>query len=153
MPFPKPLDTTGQKLNVTQCAACDGPHESLDVQSFKRLTPPWTHWFMCPSTNDPVPLCLVMKDAEQGIEVSSTIVSKLIQAQVTGSYLVAIVRRNDDKLQLDRVTHNFPTNDFAGAVKLLDDDLTKEVGPPEAGTMQQARPAPLVNLFQQNPLS
>lgn len=145
---PAPIDTTGQKLNVTNCPSCDAPHQDLEISSFNKHTPPWTHWFTCPSTGDPVPLTLVMVDPKSGIEVNNVIIRNLVHAQQRGAYMVSIFRIEDGQVKLDRTTFNFPTGDFVNCISLLKADLEREIGPPQAVPLKDADDqAPLVNLF------
>lgn len=149
-PAPEPVDTTGNVLQVHHCGSCDGIHENVPVHPYAKTTPPYTHWFICPTTRDPVPLTLVMMDGKRGIEINNAIIHALVQAQKTNAYMVVIYRVEDGLVKLSRTTQNFPTGDFDNSVKALKQDLDKEMGVPAEMPMREApKPTPMVNLFGQ----
>lgn len=148
-PGPTPMDTRGNVLDVRHCPVCDGMHNGLPVTAFAKQTPPWTHWFTCPTTGDPVPLTLVMMSPDRGIEINNVLIRALVHAQSTNAYMVAIFRVEDGQIKLDRTTHNFPTGDFVNCVTLLRQDLDREMGPPQQTIPLQpaVNPNPVINLF------
>lgn len=148
-PAPQPVDTRGNVLDVRHCPVCDGIHNGVPVTAFAKQTPPWTHWFTCPTTGDPVPLTLVMMSADRGIEINNVLIRALVHAQSTNAYMVAIFRVDDGQIKLDRTTHNFPTGDFVNCVTLLRQDLDRELGPPQQTIPLQpsVNPNPVINLF------
>lgn len=40
--------------NVIGCARCGSNHDSIEFKKFKKKPPKYTHWGMCPITNEPV---------------------------------------------------------------------------------------------------
>jgi len=136
-------------LDVRHCPACDGMHHRLPVNPFRRETPPWTHWYACPTTGDPVPLTLVMMSPDRGIEINNVLIRSLVTAQATNAYMVAVFRVQDGQIKLDRTTQNFPTGDFQNCVTLLRQDLDREIGPPQQTIPMAAavNPTPAINLF------
>jgi len=146
----EPMPTGESKLSIRECAACGGQHADLEIHEYKHRTPVGTHWFICPTTGDPVGLTLVMMDGQNGLEVHERIVLSLIEAQKSDSYLSAIFRIDEGLVKLTRTTHNFPTGDFSKCLGLLKDDLERELqnAPTPLEAMQEAKPiAPKVNLF------
>ena len=148
-PAPTPVDTAGNVLDVRHCPVCDAIHNGVPVHAFTKQTPPWTHWYACPTTGDPVPLTLVMMSTDRGIEINNVLIRALVRAQSTNAYMVAVYRVEDGQIKLDRTTHNFPTGDFVNCVTLLRQDLDRETGPPQQSIPLQAavNPNPVINLF------
>ena len=46
-------------IQVRMCYSCNGQHDALDCEAYHRPNPPFTHWYTCPVTRDPVPVTLV----------------------------------------------------------------------------------------------
>ena len=89
------------------------------------------------------------------LETAKNLSTAIERARASGIYLVAVFHVTAErKVQLDRVSHNFPLVDFENCVRMLDDDLSGErdgfVQQREA--MAQADPvAPVINLFGSQP--
>lgn len=65
----------------------------------------------------------------EGIETpqsDSALRSELERCLESGNYLIALVRREQDQLQLRRFTRNFSVADFEPAVELLRRNLREE---------------------------
>lgn len=96
-----------------------------------------------------------MTEAPADLETAKTLSTAIERARTSGSYLVAVFHVTENhKLQLDRVSHNFPLVDFENCVKLLDEDLSGERDglTQQREAMAQASPvAPVVNLFGSQP--
>ena len=135
-------------IAIQHCHSCDGRHEDLEVREYAtEQRGPWTHWYSCPRSGDPVPLALV--STPQGTaEVNHEIVEALLQAQQDGAYMVCVFRHDGTLLHLQRRTENFRHDWFAAAARLLKEDLEGETGPPPAAELPEAPELlPRVNLF------
>lgn len=161
-PEKPPQPTTGIKhvdgsLNIRHCYACDGIHHQLEVKQFNTSRPPWTHWFICPTTGDAVPVTLVIH-GQAFLEVNNDILRKMVVAQATGEFLVAIFsmhRNNREKpISMEWVSENFPIAEMRTCAKIFGEDLQRQYGPPAAEPMAQATPQkmePLTRLFNPKP--
>lgn len=41
-------------LNITKCPRCDGNHKRLVFKPFKQAVSQYTHWALCPVTQEPL---------------------------------------------------------------------------------------------------
>ena len=48
------------KTNLSNCARCGKSHKDIEFLKFKKKADDYTHWAMCPNTDEPI-LCVVMK--------------------------------------------------------------------------------------------
>ncbi len=140
--------TPGQQINVRKCGSCDGPHERVEVHEYVKDQAPYTHWYTCPKTTDPVPTALLHRGDNKVHEPNLAILKQLVEAEASGEYLVAICFVSKGRLEFRRTTVEFPTAYFTEAVRLLDEDLSKESGPPQKVELVTAEPAgPKINVF------
>lgn len=97
------------------------------------------------------------EQAPSDLESARILSDKIEQARRSGAYMVAIYHLTEErKVQLDRVTHNFPVVDFDGSVDMLKRDLDAEKAgmlPAPPQELQPARDAaaPVINLFGDGP--
>jgi hypothetical protein len=129
---------SGLTVNVVECPSCGGLHETCYLKSLKTPSPPWTHWFQCPVTKDPVMVTLDTKTTPPE-EINNAIVRSLVRAQQSTRYLAAIFRMNEQNIVLERISYQFPTSfeqdgktvpHTEALPRLLRTDLEKEAGPP-----------------------
>ena len=153
-------DVRQQNLSIRQCSACDGSHEEIKVTEYSRPAGPFTHWFMCPTTLDPVNLSLLALRSGEGLELNGALCQFLATAQIAGRYCVAVCWIDqDNKIQVAKSSWRFPTGDyfqtkdadgtehlgFLGSLKKL---LEQEVGQSQPAVMQPANvPKPLRTLM------
>lgn len=45
-------------LQIDRCARCRGPHTGLVVRPLTNPTDEWTQWTTCPTTREPILICL-----------------------------------------------------------------------------------------------
>ena len=141
-------------VDIVHCIACDAPHDDLEVHEFKSPSPPWTHWYTCPTVNDPCPLTLTLKlkaaTDETGIAVNNEIIQRLVAAQQCAGYMVAIfVPLDNGQVECWRQTNEYPIDRFKQTWETLRDALLPEIPAEETpAPLKLAKPiAPLVNLF------
>ena len=142
-----------QRINVRKCGSCDGAHQSIEIKDFKKSHAPYTHYYFCPTTSDPVCTTLLCRDGDNSKvhEPNMQIVKHLVEAEAAGEYMVAVYRVDRGVLKLHRTSVEFPTSMFEAAVKLLDQNLTEEAGPPQQVDLVAAKPAgPRINVFEDN---
>jgi hypothetical protein len=144
-----------QKLNIVQCGACDNRHDGIAVNEYGRAPKPFTHWYQCPNTGDPVPIALAMMQAGGAMELRGPVCQALAKAQVAGRFLSAIFWHDTDgKLWMSYFEEKFPTGDYfetknqKGVLGMLKEQLEKNVGAISQQEMQQAHiPKPLRDLL------
>lgn len=92
-----------------------------------------------------------MPEPPADLETAKNLSIAIEKARASGSYLVAIYHVTDGhKVQLDRLTNNFPVVDFENCVKMLEADLKGERDGfiQQRAAMQEVMPvAPIVDLF------
>lgn len=138
----------GKTLSIVNCYACDARHDGVEFHEYKTPNPPYTHWFICPRTNDPVMLTMVMNTAGDFVELHNAILRHLLIAQAAGQFLVAVFRIEDNKVKLAWVKHRFPNadisaNDGKKLGNMLNADLMRDLGPlVPAGPLKEATPEP-----------
>lgn len=144
----QPVKTNGQSLSIRQCPCCDASHDGLEVREFSRPQGPFTHFFTCPSLQEPVSVSLLMLTGGEGLELSGPICQAMAKAQLAGRYLIAVYVINPDgRIDLHRTTQKFPTGDYDACIKMLQDDLRSEIGPAQRDEMKEASPLPLRGLL------
>lgn len=138
---------SGQTINIQECGGCGGRHEGLAVQEFSTPRLPWTHWFTCPTTKDPVSVSIIQEgDAQYAVD--DDVVEQLCKATSTGRMLVGIFSVSEGKVAMWRhMTEGFPYVDLQRCVSMFSEDLAK-LGPPPAAEMETAPLPPSVDLFQ-----
>lgn len=113
-------------VQVAECPRCGQAHR-VDVTPYRLSTrrQPFTHWYICPVTNDPASLNLTM---EREIILDQRVIAALAEAQHAGQFMVAIWRVQDGQLYRPYwMTNNFPKGDLRVAVENLAHDLEKEM--------------------------
>ena len=146
-----------QALNIRQCPSCDGSHDGLLVKEFSRPSGPFTHWFLCPNTKEPVSISLAMLKAGEGMELSGPVCQALAEAQLSGRYMVAVWHIDHaNAIQCSKHSAKFPTGDYfsqkdiknhKGCVEMLSELLRQEIGPVQPDIMKAVNPQPLRTLM------
>ena len=147
----------GQNLTVQKCAACDGKHEAIQMREYARRPVPFTHYYLCPTLGDPVPVALAMMTNGGAMELSGTICQALAAAQVSGRFMVATFWLDDDRrLRMHLHEQKFPTGDYfedvengrKGVLGLLREQFEKTTGTLQQQAMRRAAtPKPIRELF------
>ena len=56
--FQKHLTEIELGVNMPNCSRCDGSHDDVMFQPFTKPSDAYTHWAMCPTTNEPIVMSL-----------------------------------------------------------------------------------------------
>lgn len=155
------MDARGVPFNISKCGACDGSHEHLTIMEYARQPGPFSHWFVCPNTGDPVNVTLGTLPSGEGLEFNGAVIQDLAKAQMAGRYMAIIcyVEAEPDangKFPLRLVRHGckFPSGDVyqskecEGLVGLLMRNLKEEFGDPQPVEMKAVKPHPLKSLVE-----
>lgn len=168
------LDNGVCRVAVPRCPRCGKPHYGTRAAAYRKPSPPWTHWFICPETHEPVSLYVAVDGSDdgrsagagaigaamsrsvvahpRGLEIDRTVIEHMFDAQASGQWLAAVFYVQGGRLQMHRRTANFPREDLMRAVDLLRDNLAGEVGPPPLKELPAAvgdgeQIEPVVKLF------
>jgi hypothetical protein len=139
----------GSKLGTVNCYSCDSNHQDVDLHDYDGQRPdPYTHWFKCPKTGDPVGVCVRVFN---GIEtaLNDKLVTELLKMQQCGrGFLVAFITpqapgpHGEPNVLVDRIAEKFPHDHFPAAIETFKANLMQEVGPPKDKPMEIAPPLP-----------
>lgn len=152
------VDVLGHTLPIEKCPSCKGQHE-LEIKRYHRRNSPYTHWFQCPETDDPVSMSLVLDDSGRPMQLSNEIIKQLIAAHRTGRYLVTIFHFDKDAPEKERIgqfykNEHFPNDEFGPMLKTLREWFSKLVGP-QNPQIKEANPESVerlpFNLFGESP--
>jgi hypothetical protein len=141
-------------FTIAECPGCGESHEGIQVSSFsvKTAKNPFTHWYTCPTTGDPV--CSAVKSiGKHSYEIDPEFMRQIMEAMRSGRFLMALFYVKDGSPpELTRwwKTKSFPKDDFGTVMRDLQLDLEKEYGGPLPKAMTTASKQdikPLVNLF------
>lgn len=143
---------TNLSLETVNCSACDGHHYDTSCHEYKTPKPPATHWYICPTTNDPVDIAVVAIDKNKNIVLAAEVVAMLARALASDAWLVCVWNLHDGgkSIHFSRKAHQFPLSEFPVALNQLRDDLraNEHVDVDGPQPMQRAqRPAPTIDLF------
>ena len=134
------------QVKVSQCGSCGESHV-VELTELASPKPPWTHWYVCPNTNDPVMASILVRD-DRHIEANAKVCNALIEAEVEGNLLAAIFYRRGKHLHLHRICSTFDRDSFKDVIRDLSKDLESEHGPPPKQEMEEAKQLPAqVQLF------
>jgi hypothetical protein len=147
----KPLETTAdQKIDIKVCGSCRGKHEGVAVVSFANKNAPWTHWYACPKTGDPVPTGLYIRNGVIS-ELSGKVIDSLVAAEHAGTFLYFCFypdHLDPTKLQLDRVGWNFSEKHYEHCIEQITKNLRQETHAPEPAKLKEVPPpVPAVQMF------
>lgn len=140
------------KLTISQCKSCRQSHELITLSPLAVEQEPYTHWFRCPVTDDPV-LTTVKPINGEHVLMNPDIMHYLGVAHSYGRYIVAIAHLVPPKtLTVSFVTQNYPNADFEPFLRKLREDYwskTDEGLPDENPQPYAGKLTPLqdVNLF------
>ncbi len=135
---------------IEKCPSCRGKHE-LPINAYSKQEP-WTHWYCCPDTGDPVNLTLLLDDKEP-LQLQGDLMRQIVLAHRTGQFFVAIFHWEKDSpigQQCPKwwVNHHLPHAEFGGCLKYLNDAFTEIVGPSDVPAIKVAEPGlQRLNLF------
>jgi hypothetical protein len=155
-----PMQTTARpddpaQLKIVGCRSCGESHDTIGFAELNVPTPPYTHFFSCPVTGDPVMLALLQGPAGGLVAVNTDILRDLVLAQATGKYMVCVFRLDgkDDQgrpiVKLERKGIDFPPASLDTAVEILREIADHVNGRERAQPLPRANAPkrPALNLF------
>jgi len=141
---------SNQIVSIRMCGACGSRHDKVQVVDFVRKNPPWTHWYGCPETGDPVPICIKMHGPNV-VEVSNRLTDIMVRAEAAGSFMFMVWfvdPDNPDKLNLDRVRYNLSPDHDATVKRMFLENLGFDIEEIVVRELPPAsEPVPSIDLF------
>ena len=125
---------------IEKCPSCSGKHE-LPINTYSRQEP-WTHWFICPDSGDPVNLTLLLDDKEP-LQLHGELMQHIVKAHHSGEYFVAVFHWDKDAPRGEQcpkwfINQHLPHIEFGGCLDWLKGELAKIVGPKDVPAIQIA---------------
>lgn len=134
---------------IEKCVLCEQHHPLVMLTEYNErgaggTCPFATHWYICPVTNDPVPMTFTgMGD----VEIDADIASSQRVAQMSGRWLTVVFWIEGNDVSFFRKTDDFPLNKFSEAVRKLDANLGEEVKGREKVQLPKVKIDPGVDFF------
>lgn len=127
-------------IQIVQCYSCGEQHGAVQLQPYVKPSPPWTHWFCCPTNGDPVPLTLIYQEnqPEQAVELNRRVVSDFAKAYGNGRWLAAIFFVDGDKVYSGINASEWPHKEYETALALLQQHAEKHGGLPKPEPLPRA---------------
>jgi hypothetical protein len=157
LPGTLPPNAEPERINVASCPSCEQSHEYIEIKSCKGNSEPWTHWYTCPNTRDPVMLVVVVENGKATV-LRPDFLKAAVEAQQSNRYLFGVFwvvqRPGDEEPQLYHMwfQHDFPHGDAPKCAEFLKDDFAEKVGPPPQLALPLApKPSPMFNLLGDHP--
>lgn len=127
----------------------DGETHEVQLRPYVKQQAPFTHWYMCPVNNEPVPV-IIKQRQNVAVEVDAEIAARLSMCQQLGNFMVIIAYVENGDLRYTRKSFQFPHAFFDNVKQDVANDLDSEFGPPQPDKpMEEAEPPqPLSNPFQ-----
>jgi hypothetical protein len=143
MALPKPIDeplsrvcTTPNpmviKIDKCPCGRLGG-HALVEVNLMVNPQPPFTHWYRCPDTGDPVLMSLLMLDDQTAIAVQNQILQSVIRCLLAKRWMIAFFRVEAGRVWLEPdppLFHDFPNGDFGIAIAMLYESIKRYLKAP-----------------------
>ncbi len=135
---------------IEKCPSCRGKHE-LPINTYSKQEP-WTHWYCCPETGDPVSLTVLLDDTEP-LQLQGDLMRRIVDAHRTSQFFVAIFHWEKDSPPGQQcpkwwVNHHLPHAEFGGCLKYMKDAFSEIVGPSDVPAIKVAEPGlQRLNLF------
>lgn len=132
------MDSTGQMrplvggatIQIRMCYSCNGQHDDLDVRPYHRPNPPFTHWYTCPVTDDPVPLSLVVCNNVQH-ELHHKLMQEVFERQGK-PFMFAMFYPTLDGVTVNVHPSDFPNGAWLQALAAFEKNMRSRVPPPPA---------------------
>ena len=136
---------------IEKCPSCSGKHE-LPISAYSKQEP-WTHWYCCPETGDPVNLTLLLDDKEP-LQLNGDLMQWIVKAHRSAKYFIAVMHWDEEAPSGQQcpkwfANHHLPHAEFGGCVKWMKEEMDKIVGPQGVPAIQVAADHDLqrLNLF------
>lgn len=132
-----------QTTNVICCPHCSQFHQGVEVHEISQTTGSYSHWAMCPTINAPI----MMRWDIDGVPLDAEVAGKLVEAQKTGEWMVALFRmetRPEDgrQVRLYRKTSRFPKDQILAALDLFAKNIEPLIEPPQQHELPEGSPPP-----------
>ena len=138
-------------IDIHVCESCGQQHEGVQLHPYRKQQPPFTHWYGCPETTDPVALTVMVHNGTN-VQLHSRIMRDILQAQLHGRMmvLVASIPADGGRQIMHRHCMNYDIHRTKEATDWLHGELQKDQGvlPKPAAPL---RPAQNVQLFGKPP--
>lgn len=136
-------------LDFETCGSCGGSHTAVAISTLASPKPPWTHYYICPKTQDPC-MVTVIQRGSSFVEINRKIVESIIEAESQGSFIVAVFFSKQGRLQLHRHAFNFDVNRGAKQCSdLLLENMENAGKAPPRADLPQALPPKADPIFHQ----
>lgn len=130
------------ETDVRQCYSCGLSHQDVLMREYVRPKPPWTHWYQCPETGEPVDASVVVREG-QAVEPDRELCERLSAARDGGGYCLALFTTRANEVTCWFVTREFPRGMLPECQRLLAKHVRDEVGgPPDEGELPHAGELP-----------
>jgi len=154
-------------IDLLECFSCGSKHEKIPLHEYNLPNPPWTHYFTCPTSGDPVSIATAEVAGKPTI-IHQDVANFLAVAKRAGHYLVAVFHKPEigsiteqHPLKLSMRTEEFDLSWGETAWVMLRDELRKmrdqELGIDPVDENDYPRPTPIdpstlpgLNLFSAN---
>ena len=138
----------GKVVDFEECGSCGKSHSISAINKYSTPQPPYTHWYICPTTGDPCGASIVSQNGKEQT-INASVLSRLATAHACENFLVAICWVDNGKLKYTRQALSFPHRFFHDCAEHVRQDLESEVGPPQPAEPMAIAPAlqPVVNPF------
>lgn len=121
----------GATIQIRMCYSCNGQHDELPVTEYHRPNPPFTHWYTCPITNDPVPLTLVVCNNIQH-ELHHRIMQEVFERQGKPFMFAMFYPNLDGGVTVNVHPSDFPNTGWLQALAAFEKNMRSRVPPPPA---------------------
>jgi len=159
--------TEEKTIDLLECFSCGSKHEKIPLHEYNLPNPPWTHYFTCPTSGDPVSIATAEVAGKPTI-IHQDVANFLSVAKRAGHYLVAVFHKPEigsiteqHPLKLSMRTEEFDLSWGETAWVMLRDELRRmrdqELGVDPVDENDYPRPTPIdpstlpgLNLFSDN---
>jgi hypothetical protein len=145
-------------IRIAECYSCGGLHEGVLLNDFKTSRAPYTHWFSCPTTEDPVPLVVSCGEDGGPVEISPELLHPVREAARHGRYFMMMCYITDEPesqepVKLHQLSKDFPSDLYESSIRWTERELRKAgvfpIRPADLPPPSERRP--LVNMFNEDP--
>jgi hypothetical protein len=139
-------------LDVLSCYSCGERHEGVTLHAFNKPIEPWTHWYTCPDSGDPVTLSVDGKHAAP-VERVRRVVTDIERAAQVGRWLACIFFVEEGPRRGELITtllwnqEDFPHAVYENCQDLLAKECAKHGGLPAPVAPLPRANGPLSKLF------
>lgn len=145
------MPTVSFEIEIAECASCGGPHRRVIAKEYSKAPEPWTHYYTCEETGDPVSIHLRMVNGTP-TPVDGEVMAALHDALGSGKGCVVAVftELDNGRVLCRRFSREFPVDRYTACVEALQAGFDKETGVLPKRELPAIDPEdlePVVNLF------